>query len=129
MLRLFLRLYLLLMLPATAAFVIFMYVTDQVMAQLHAEQQRTRAGVAFDRAERIISDTRVPDWQGRLREIEQTYRLEHQIVPMQRALDDFFMSASEKERLRGGDIAFRDRPGGGNVYERRIRDSDRVLRI
>ena len=55
MLRLFLRLYVLLMLPATAAFVFFMYVTDQVMAQMHAEQQRQRAGVAFDRAERIVT--------------------------------------------------------------------------
>jgi two-component system, OmpR family, sensor kinase ParS len=128
-LRLFLRLYLLLMLPATAAFVLFMYVTDQVMAQLHAEEQRKRAGVAFDRAERIIGDARVPDWQGRLREIEQTYRIEHQIVPLERALGDFLMSSSEKERLRAGDVAFRDRPGGGAVYERRIRDSDRVLRI
>jgi len=33
MFRLFSRLYLFLMLPATAAFVFFMYVTDQVMAQ------------------------------------------------------------------------------------------------
>ena len=129
MFRLFLRLYLLLMLPAAAAFLFFMYLTDQVMAQLHAEQQRQRAGVAFDRAERVIGDTRVPDWQGRLHEIEQTFRVEHQIIPMERALGDFFMSASEKERLRAGDVAFRDRPGGGAVYERRIRDSDRVLRI
>jgi signal transduction histidine kinase len=128
-LRLFLRLYLLLMLPATAAFVFFMYTTDQVMAQLHAEQQRMRAGQAFDRAERVIGDQRVPDWQGRLREIEQTYRVEHQIIPMERALGDFFMSSSEKERLRAGDVAFRDRPGGGAVYLRRMRDSDRVLRI
>jgi len=37
MLRLFARLYLLLMLPAMAAFVIFMYLTDQVMAQLNAD--------------------------------------------------------------------------------------------
>jgi two-component system, OmpR family, sensor kinase ParS len=128
-LRLFLKLYLILMLPATAAFVIFMYVTDQVMAQLHAEEQRARAGVAFDRAERIITDTRVPDWQGRLQEIEKTFRVEHQIIPLERALDDFFMSPAERERLRAGDIAWRDRPGGGNVYLRRIRDSDRALRI
>lgn len=129
MLRLFLRLYLFLMLPATAAFVLFMYVTDQVVARMDAEQQRARVGVAFDRAERIISDNRVPDWQGRLKEIEKTYRVEHQIVPLQRALDDFFMSASEKERLAAGDIAFRDRPGGGMVYLRRMRGSDRALRI
>src|SRR5471032_932912 len=129
MLRLFLRLYLFLMLPATAAFVLFMYVTDQVMTQMQAEQQRTRAGVAFDRAERIISDRRVPDWQGRLKEIEKTFRVEHQIVPLDRALDDFFMSAPEKERLATGDIAFRDQPGGGMVYLRRIKDGDRVLRI
>ena len=64
MLRLFLRLYVFLMLPAIVAFVALMYVTDQVMAQLHAEQQRQRAGVAFDRAERIITDQRVPDWHG-----------------------------------------------------------------
>ena len=117
------------MLPATAAFVFFMYVTDQVMAQLHAEQQRQRAGVAFDRAERIVTDRRVPDWQGRLKEIEATFRVEHQIVPLDQALDDFFMSSSEKERLRAGGIAFRDRPGGGTVYLRRIRDTDRALRI
>jgi signal transduction histidine kinase len=129
MLRLFARLYLFLMLPATAAFVLFMYVTDQVMTQMQAEQQRQRAGVAFDRAERIISDQRVPDWQGRLKEIEKTFRVEHQIVPLDRALDDFFMSSSEKERLATGDIAFRDRPGGGMVYLRRIKDGDRVLRI
>src|SRR5512134_1092090 len=129
MLRLFLRLYLLLMLPATAAFVFFMYVTDQVMAQMHAEQQRQRAGVAFDRAERIITDQRVPDWQGRLKEIEATFRVAHEIVPMDAALADFFMSSSEKERLRAGEIAFRDRPGGGTVYLRRIKDTDRVLRI
>jgi len=128
-LRLFLRLYLVLMLPATAAFVLFMYVTDQVMAQMHAEEQRARAGVAFDRAERIITDTRVPDWQGRLREIEKTFRVEHEIVPMEKALDDFFMSSAERERLRNGDIAWRDRPGGGNVYLRRIHDTDRALRI
>ncbi len=129
MLRLFLRLYLFLMLPATAAFVIFMYATDQVMARMDAEQQRTRVGVAFDRAERIISDQRVPDWQGRLKEIEKTFRVEHQIVPLDRALNDFFMSASERERLGTGGIAFRDRPGGGMVYLRRLKDSDRALRI
>ena len=129
MLRLFLRLYLFLMLPATAAFVLFMYVTDQVMARMDAEQQRTRVGMAFDRAERIINDPRVPEWQGRLREIEKTFRVEHQIVPLDIALGDFFMSASEKERLGTGSIAFRDRPGGGMVYLRRIKDSDRALRI
>jgi len=129
LLRLFLRLYVFLMLPATAAFVFSMYVTDQVMAQLDSEQQRARAGVAFDRAERIVTDTRVPDWQGRLREIEKTFRVEHQIVSLDKALDDFFMSPSEKERLRAGDIAFRDRPGGGLVYLRRIKNSDRALRI
>jgi two-component system, OmpR family, sensor kinase ParS len=129
LLKLFLRLYLFLMLPATAAFVLFMYATDQVMAQIDAEQQRARAGVAFDRAERVISDRRVPDWQGRLREIEKTFRVEHQIVPLDRALGDYFMSASEKERLRAGGIAFRDRPGGGIVYLRRIQESDRALRI
>jgi two-component system sensor kinase ParS len=128
-LRLFLRLYLFLMLPATAAFVFFMYVTDQVMAQMHAEQQRARAGVAFDRAERIISDQRVPDWQGRLKEIEKTFRVEHEIVPFDKASSDFFLSSSEKDQLRNGSIAFRDRPGGGTVYMRRIKDSDRVLRI
>src|SRR6516164_4205158 len=117
------------MLPATAAFVLFMYVTDQVMAQMHAEEQRARAGVAFDRAERIITDTRVPDWQGRLKEIEKTFRVEHEIVPMSRAMDDFFMSDSEKDRLRAGDIAFRDIPGGGWVYERLIRNTGNVLRI
>ena len=129
MLRLFLRLYLLLMLPATAAFVFFMYMTDQVMAQMHAEQQRQRAGVAFDRAERIVTDSRVPDWQGRLKEIEATFRVAHQVVPIDQSLDDFFMSSAEKERLRKGEIAFRDRPGGGTVYLRRIKDTDRVLRI
>jgi signal transduction histidine kinase len=129
MLRLFLRLYVFLMLPAIVAFVFLMYVTDQVMAQLHAEQQRQRAGVAFDRAERIITDQRVPDWQGRLKEIEATFRVAHEIVPIEKALGDFFMSSSEKERLRAGQIAFRDRPGGGTVYLRRIRDTDRALRI
>jgi two-component system, OmpR family, sensor kinase ParS len=129
MLRLFLRLYLFLMLPATASFVLFMYVTDQVMAQMNAEQQRQRAGVAFDRAERIITDTRVPDWQGRLKEVEKTFRLEHVIVPLDKALDDLFMSPSERERLRAGDVAFRDRPGGGAVYLRRIKGTDRALRI
>src|SRR5437868_13953924 len=117
------------MLPATAAFVFFMYFTDQVMAQLHAEQQRQRAGVAFDRAERIVTDQRVPDWQGRLKEIEATFRVEHEIIPLDKALADNFMSTSEKERLRSGDIAFRDRPGGGQVYMRRLRGSDRALRI
>jgi signal transduction histidine kinase len=128
-LRLFFRLYLFLMLPATAAFVLFMYVTDAVMAQLHAEQQRARAGIAFDRAERIVSAKEVPDWQGRLREIEATFRIEHQIIPMSKAVDDWFMSPAEKERLAAGDIAFRDRPGGGQVYLRKLRDGDRVLRI
>src|SRR6202171_664497 len=117
------------MLPATAAFVFFMYVTDQVMTQMHAEEQRARAGVAFDRAERIISDQRVPDWQGRLKEIKKTFRVEHEIVPFDKAFGDFFLSSSEKEQLKNGAIAFRDRPGGGTVYMRRIKDSDRVLRI
>jgi signal transduction histidine kinase len=129
LLRLFLRLYVFLMLPATAAFVFFMYITDQVMAQMDSDQQRMRAGVAFDRAERVIGDTRVPDWQGRLKEIEKTFRVEHEIIPVDKALTDFFMSSSEKDRLRAGDIAFRDFPGGGWVYERRIKNSDRVLRI
>jgi len=129
MLRLFARLYLLLMLPAMAAFVIFMYLTDQVMAQLNADQMRARAASAFDRAERIINDQRVPDWQGRLKLIEETFRIEHAVVPLRSAMDDWFMSASEKERLGDGQIAFRDRPGGGQVYLRRLKDSDRVLRI
>jgi two-component system sensor kinase ParS len=129
MLRLFLRLYLFLMLPATAAFVLFMYLTDQIMVQMHAEDMRARAGQAFDRAERVIGDQRVPDWQGRLKEIEATFRVEHEIIPMEKAQSDFFMSASEKDRLRVGDIAFRDRPGGGQVFLRRIKNSDRALRI
>ena len=117
------------MLPAMVAFVVFMYITDQVMASLNAEQMRARAASAFDRAERIISDTRVPDWQGRLKLIEETFRVEHTIVPMSTALQDAFMSGSEKERLRDGQIAFRDRPFGGQVYERKLKDGDRVLRI
>src|SRR5687767_10524128 len=129
MLRLFLRLYLFLMLPATIAFVAFMYITDQVMAQLHADQMRARAAGAFDRAERIISDTRVPDWQGRLKLIEETFRVEHAIVPLATAADDWFMSSSERDRLLEGQIAFRDRPGGGQVYLRKLKDSDRALRI
>jgi signal transduction histidine kinase len=129
LLRLFLRLYLLLMLPATAAFVLFMYVTDEVMAQLHADQQRVRAAGAFDRAERIMNDARVPDWEGRLKLIEATYRIEHQVVPLSRALDDWFLSGSEKERLAAGQVARRDRPGGGHVYLRRIKNGDQALRI
>ena len=129
MLRLFFRLYLFLMLPAMVAFVVFMYITDQVMANLNAEQMRARAASAFDRAERVINDNRVPDWQGRLKLIEETFRVEHTIVPLAKAMDDAFMSGSEKERLEAGQIAFRDRPGGGQVYERRLKDGDRVLRI
>src|SRR4029450_2166768 len=117
------------MLPATAAFVLFMYLTDQIMVQMHAEDMRARAGVAFDRAERVIGDQRVPDWQGRLKEIEGTFRLEHEIIPLEKALSDFFLPSSEGQRLRAGDIAFRDRPGGGQVFLRRIKDSDRALRI
>src|SRR3954470_24522200 len=121
MLRLFLRLYLFLMLPATVAFVAFMYITDHVMAQIHADQTRARAATAFDRAERVIGDTRVPDWQGRLKLIEETFRVEHQIVPLNHAMDDWFMSSSEKERLADGQIALRDRPGGGNVFLRKLK--------
>lgn len=118
------------MLPATAAFVIFMYITDQVMSQLHAEQQRGRAAGAFERAERIINNTQVPDWQGRLKLIESTFGVEHRIIPISEARDDWFMSSSEKERLDSGSIARRDRPGGGPVYLRRMKeDPNSVLRI
>ena len=129
MLRLFLRLYLLLMLPATVAFVGLMYLTDQVMARIHVDEMRARAAGAFERAERIIGDTRVPDWQGRLKLIEDTYRLEHTIVPLSSVADDWLMSPSERERLRDGQVAFRDRPGGGQVFLKRLKDGDRVLRI
>jgi hypothetical protein len=129
MLKLFLRLYLFLMLPATAAFVGFMYLTDQVMAQVHAEQQRKRAGVAFDRAERILAAREVPDTKGRLKEIEATFHIEHRVVPMREVEGDWFMSNSEKERLAAGEIAFRDRPGGGQVYLRKLAGGDQVLRI
>jgi len=128
-LRLFIRLYVFLMLPAIAAFVLFMYVTDQVMDQMHLEQSRARWAGAFERAERIINDTRVPDWQGRLKLIEETFRIEHTIIPMSQAQSDWFMSAGEKERLRDGQVALRDRPGGGQVSMRRLKDTDRVLRI
>lgn len=129
MLRLFARLYLMLMLPATAAFVVFMYFTDQVMAQVDKEQARARAAGAFERAERILGDDRVPDWQGRLKLVEQTFRIEHSLVPLAAASSDFFMSASERSRLQDGQIAFRDIPGGGQVYLKRLKDGDRVLRI
>ena len=129
MFRLFIRLYVFLMLPAIAAFVLFMYVTDQVMDQMHLEQSRARWAGAFERAERIINDTRVPDWQGRLKLIEETFRIEHTIVPMSQAQSDWFMSAGEKERLRDGQVALRDRPGGGSVSMRRLKDTDRVLKI
>ena len=129
MLRLFLRLYLLLMLPATVAFVALMYLTDQVMAQLHADQMRARAAGSFDRAERVIGDERVPDWQGRLKLIEETYRIEHTIVPYSAVANDWLMSPSERERLRDGQVALRDRPGGGQVFLKKLKDSDRVLRI
>jgi signal transduction histidine kinase len=128
-LKLFLRLYVFLMLPATAAFVGFMYLTDQVMAQVHAETQRKRAGPAFDRAERIIGAKEVPDWQGRLKEIEATFRIEHRILPVAQVADDWFMSPSEKGRLDAGEIAFRDRPGGGQVYLRKLPGGAEVLRI
>ena len=129
MLRLFLKLYLLLMLPATAAFILLMYATDQLMAQLHSEQQSARAAGAFDRAERIMKDTRVPDWRGRLKLVESTYGIEHRVMPLAEASDDWFMSSSERERLREGHVARRDRPGGGATYLRRIKDSQDVLRI
>src|SRR5439155_25135457 len=96
-LRLFLRFYLLLMLPATAAFVLLMFVTDEVMTRINAEPQRARAASAFERAERIIKDSRVPDWRGRLKLIETTFNIEHQILPIQPMRDDWFMSGEEKE--------------------------------
>jgi len=128
-LRLFLKLYLFLMLPATAAFVLLMFVTDEVMTRLNAEQQRARAATAFERAERIIKDSRVPDWRGRLKLIETTFNIEHQILPIQQMRDDWFMSGEEKERLESGYVARRDRLGGGTVWLRRIKDTDEVLRI
>ncbi len=129
MLRLFLRLYLLLMLPATAAFVLLMFVTDEVMTRINAEPQRARAASAFERAERIINDTRVPDWRGRLKLIETTFNIEHRIVPLAYARDDWFMSGEERERLDVGQVARRDRLGGGTVWLRRMKDTDNVLRI
>lgn len=129
MLKLFLRLYLFLMLPATAAFVGFMYLTDQVMAQVHAETQRKRAGPAFDRAEAIIGSRQAQGWQERLREIEAAFRIEHRILPLAQVRDDWFMSPAEKERLAAGEIAFRDRPGGGQVYLRKLPGGAEVLRI
>jgi len=129
MLRLFLRLYLILMLPATLAFVLLMFVTDEVMTRLNAEQQRARAATAFERAERIITDTRVPDWRGRLKLIETTFNIEHQILPLAEVRGDWFMSEEEKERLENGHVARRDRLGGGTVWLRRMKDSDKVIRI
>jgi len=117
------------MLPATAAFVLLMFVTDEVMTHLNAEQQRARSATAFERAERIINDSRVPDWRGRLKLIETTFNIEHRILPLAQARDDWFMSDSEKERLEAGHVARRDRLGGGSVWLRRMRDSDNVLRI
>jgi signal transduction histidine kinase len=117
------------MLPATAAFVLLMFVTDEVMTRLNAEQQRARAASAFERAERIIKDTRVPDWRGRLKLIETTFNIEHRILPLSKAMDDWFMSGDEKERLETGHVARRDRLGGGTVWLRRIKDSNDVLRI
>jgi len=128
-LRLFLRLYILLMLPATAAFVLLMFLTDEVMTRINAEQQRARAASAFERAERIISDTRVPDWRGRLKLIEATFNIEHRILPLPQVMDDWFMSGEEKERLESGHVARRDRLGGGSVWLRRIKDTNNVLRI
>jgi len=129
MLRLFLRLYLILMLPATLAFVLLMFVTDEVMTRLNAEQQRARAATAFERAERIITDNRVPDWRGRLKLIETTFNIEHQILPLKEVRGDWFMSEDEKERLESGHVARRDRLGGGTVWLRRMKDSDQVIRI
>jgi len=129
MLRLFLRLYLLLMLPATLAFVLLMFVTDEVMTRLNAEQQRARAANAFERAERIITDSRVPDWRGRLKLIETTFNIEHKIMPLAEAKNDWFMSAEEKEKLVDGHVARRDRLGGGTAWLRRMKDSDQVIRI
>ena len=117
------------MLPATAAFVLLMFVTDEVMTHLNAEQQRARSATAFERAERIINDSRVPDWRGRLKLIETTFNIEHRILPIAQARDDWFMSDSEKERLEAGFVARRDRLGGGSVWMRRMKDSDNVLRI
>src|SRR5258706_507929 len=102
-----------LMLPATLAFVALMYLTDQVMAQIHAEQMRARAAGAFERAERIINDSRVPDWRGRLKLVEATFGVEHRIVRLADARDDWFISASEVERLEAGHIPRRDPPRGG----------------
>ena len=108
MLRLFLKLYLLLMLPAAAAFLLLMFVTDEVMTRLNSEQQRARAASAFERAERIINDSRVPDWRGRLKLVETTFNIEHNILPLSEALDDWFWplaipaiaAAAGDERLR-----------------------------
>src|SRR5258705_8329399 len=129
MLRLFLRLYLLLMLPATLSFVLLMFVTDEVMTRLNAEQQRARAATAFERAERVITDKRVPDWRGRLKLIETTFNIEHTILPLAEARNDWFMSDDEKDKLESGHVARRDRLGGGTVWLRRLRDTDQVIRI
>lgn len=129
MLKLFLRLYLFLMLPATVAFVGFMHITDQVLAQMHAETQRRRAGPAFERAERIIAETEPALRQERLKEVESTFRIEHRIVPYAQVADDWLMSQAERDRLAAGGIAFRDRPGGGQAYLKKLPGGDQVLRI
>jgi signal transduction histidine kinase len=116
-------------LPAAAAFLLLMFVTDEVMTRLNSEQQRARAASAFERAERIINDKRVPDWRGRLKLVEATFNIEHNILPLSQALDDWFMSGSVRERLEAGQVARRDRLGGGTVWLRRIKDTGNVLRI
>ena len=63
MLRLFLRLYVLLMLPATAAFVFFMYVTDQVMAQMELRRTIKERAESDARAARALeASTYVGAW-------------------------------------------------------------------
>jgi signal transduction histidine kinase len=64
-----------------------------------------------------------------LKLIEQTFNIEHKILPLSQARDDWFMSADEKERLEIGQVARRDRLGGGTVWLRRIGNTENVLRI
>ena len=60
--------------------------------------------------------------------VQRAYRdalVEHKILPLAEARDDWFMSDEEKERLAEGHVARRDRLGGGTAPRGRRRDLPR----
>jgi two-component system, OmpR family, sensor kinase ParS len=124
MIKLFLKMYGLLIAILAASFVTQLYVMDWVWMSMPKADVAGRFTATFHLIDRELTPRPRAEWNAHLDELKKGFRTPATLEPMDRLRERFAMPPYQVQKLASGQVVSFDREAGGFYMARRVADSD-----